>query len=141
MPSNRRIRCYRCGAVKLMHIYSYKKNIIKYDAQNVSQLSAKYLCRKCRLIAKQTATQVNLTKAYKKAQLSLQEQVNEYIKRGVNDSNAFLNFKANVTEILNSYNIKNFEYVINDNVLKGITIQKIPFLNEIFIPLNVNNRR
>jgi hypothetical protein len=111
-------------------------NLIKYQVQNVVELNKKYICRSCRAIFSNTQkAYLNKSRLYQKTQKILQEEVNIYIKRGLNDAEARNNFLNNVKTILDSCHIKCYSFYVSDNVLKGIKVEQVPFWGNIVIPL------
>lgn len=71
----------------------------------------------------------------------LQNEVDILIKEGLNNISARNNFIKNIKIILENEKIFNYQYVVENNILKGIKLLNIPIFGEIFIKLKSQNEQ
>ena len=135
---NKLITCHICGKRVVMGYIYYIKNLDKFSVQSVAELSLVYRCKMCRRsMAPIKKHRINKLPIYNKVQKLLQEEVDLFISRGLNDDMAKRNFANNLKAILDKHNIICYNFTMNDDKLTGVKIEKIPFLGEIFIPIKV----
>jgi hypothetical protein len=91
----------------------------------------------CRRIKRffDTPEYLKVSGPYKYLKFLLQQEVNNYVKRGLNDPVAQKNFVENVKHLLDKRHIKEYDFLIANNELVGILLKKIPFFNEVMIEL------
>ena len=136
------VRCCFCGSTINMRNAPYRFNLKKYEVKTVKQLSNVYLCTVCRRIKRlfDTPTYLKVSGPYRRLKYLLQQEVNLYIKRGLNDRDARLNFEANIKQILDTRHIKVYSFIVNNNDLKGIHLKNIPFFGEVVVELSTKGK-
>lgn len=136
---SKQVRCATCGKVTSLMYRHYFDNLALYQCTTLEELNQKYLCKKCRKLLKPST--LYETPEYKQLKHTLQEEVNEAIRRGLNDSIVRQNFIQNVKNILDKRNIKEYYFQVTNNELLGIVLPKIPFFGNIFIPIQTRKKQ
>jgi hypothetical protein len=120
----------------------YRSNLKKYGVTTRKQLDNVYLCTICRKIKRlfDTPEYLKVSGPYRRLKFLLQQEVNNYIKRGINDPIARGNFIENVKIILDKRHIKEYDFITSENDLKGIILRGIPFFEEVIIELKTKGK-
>ena len=136
------IRCCFCGKTINMRNSPYKYNLKKYCVTTRKQLNNVYLCTVCRRIKRlfDTPEYLKVSGPYRRLKFLIQQEVVLYVKRGLNDPVARQNFLENVKAILDKRYIKEYDFIISDNDLKGIMLKNIPFFDKVVIELNTKGK-
>lgn len=137
------ITCSNCQKSFFMRPEYVKKNMQKYGVYNKDNLELVYLCSKCRppKLKKKRKKGINpkalipYVSDILDLQTQIQEQVNIYIERGLNNLLARNNFLECVKLLLAKVGVTQYSYIIKDDKLKGIQLLNIPIFNEITIKL------
>ncbi len=131
------IRCCKCLKRKSCTAKRYKQYLVIYSVEDTDDIK-NYVCRNCRRLYLNYRIKKGLNDFgfYKEFRDMLQSEVYKYIKRGLTDSNARQDFLKNIQSLMQREYIKDYEFVVVDNVLKGIIIKNIPFFRKHFIELS-----
>ena len=136
------VRCHFCGKSINMRNRPYRSNLKKYGVTTRKQLDNVYLCTVCRKIKRlfDTPAYLKVSGPYRRLKYLLQQEVNNYIKRGINDPTARNNFLENVKIILDKRYIREYDFITSENDLKGILLKGIPFFEEVIIELKTKGK-
>lgn len=136
------VRCHFCGKTINMRNRPYRSNLKKYGVNTRKQLDNVYLCTICRKIKRlfDTPEYLKVSGPYRRLKYLLQQEVINFIKRGLNDVIAKQNFLENVKIILDKRHITKYDFIISENDLKGILLKNIPFFEEVVIELNTKGK-
>jgi len=134
------VYCNFCLTRKWMRWKWYKKNLVKFNCSNVIELDKKYRCKKCRDLFKKLNPKSSVVKSkeFEKLKNTLQEEVNLYLKRGLNNMDARNNFMSNVKSILDKNHVYKYDYIVKGTELIGILLKDVIFVGEILLPLKGN---
>lgn len=116
---------------------TYKK---RFGVKTSLELSKIYICRKCRADETRTIQQIkqverNAIDPIKNIQRDVQAEVNLLIQRGINNPTARQNFLNNITSMMKSKHLDHYEFDIQDNILVGLKLSKVPLLGDIYIKI------
>lgn len=139
MPS-KLIQCTQCKEVKWMNQPDFRTYKKRFGIKTSLELSKIYVCRKCRGDQSRTIqnikqTERNAIDPIKNIQRDVQAEVDTLIKRGVNDFTARQNFMSNISSLMKSKHLEHYEFDIQNNILVGLKLNKIPLLGDIYIKI------
>ena len=142
LPMPRVVRCSFCGKSVSMSFSPYKHNLKKFNVQTIKQLGNVYLCKTCRILKRlfDTPAYLKVSGPYRRLKYLIQQEVNIYVKRGILNPEARANFLANVKTILDKQHIKDYDYIVNNNDLKGVMLKNIPFFDKVVIEINTKGK-
>jgi hypothetical protein len=79
----KQIACSICSRKKWLSYQLYLTNLANFQCSSQEELEKHYLCRTCRKLLKPSS--LRETPEYQRLQQTLQTEVNEAIRRGIND--------------------------------------------------------
>jgi len=137
----RYVKCSLCKEKKGCRNVYYKRRI--KEAGDLQTLNETYICQKC----KRELRQIEIKKSfslddliqeipqYKKLKQELKEQIAMFAFKNLSNQAIRDMFVKNIKNIMDSQYITSYNFNIEQGVIKSVTINNVPFLNQIEIEL------
>lgn len=135
---SKHVRCSNCGKVNKLNYEYYWTNLAYFQCATHDELNQKYICRKCRKLLKPSS--LYETPEYKELRHVVQEEVNEALRRGLNNNIVRQNFIQNIKTILDRRNIHQYYFQVTNDELIGIILPKIAFFGDVFVPIKTRKK-
>jgi hypothetical protein len=142
-----KFNCSVCNGKVSVQTKYYKSNLKKYFCVNKQELSLKYICKKCRKIRKEktdykTKTEIKLEyyPKYNETKLKITQEAIKVQQLGFQNQIIMKTFLQSVKNILDLEGIKEYNFIVENNELKGVTF-KMPFIGRVKMKINTKQKQ
>lgn len=129
------INCSSCNKPCQLNYKSLPALLIKYNLNYIKELNTIYKCKKCKFYPPKSYSNLESLPQFIHIKNTLQSFVNNLVLSGFSIQNLNI-LQSNIHNFLSNLNIPHYSLIINNNLLLGVKLLKLPILNEIIIPLN-----
>jgi hypothetical protein len=141
-----KFKCSLCNKTVSARTEYFKKYLRKYFCENSKELSLKYICKECKKVRgekierpSKAEVKINAYPKFREIKKIITEEASKVQSSGFQNKIVLENFLRTVNYLLDKEGIKEYNFIIENNILKGVKLN-LPFIGEIKMNINIKEK-